>query len=118
MKKHNPLPITSFVEDDFEIGVRPKARQKVAQASLQKQQRQQKQQKALQQSKVSPELLHRLAITGIRVTMTVAAFALAFWLFSLINSLIDSQQFRRFHTPAPVYVLHHDYCSDDSSLFT
>jgi len=99
MKKQNPLPITSFVEDDFEFGAR-------------------QQQKTEQQPKVSPELLHRLAIFGIRTTMTIAAFVLAFWLFSLINSLIESQQFRRFHTPVPVYSTLYNYYTGSSSLTT
>lgn len=103
MKKQNPLPITSFVEDEFEVG------------------RQGKQKKAAQQLRrvfsappglfhqfmrlmrrgisVPPDLVQRLIILGIRIGMALIALVLAFWLYALVDSFIAEQQFRRYHRP-------------------
>ena len=74
--KYNPRPITSFVEDDFELSKANRVSHKEAIA------------KAVRKDYV---------IIAIRIAMPLAAIFISLWLYTMVDNFISYRQIQRFH---------------------
>lgn len=73
--KHKPRPISSFVEDDFELKESKKSSYKEA---------------------IAKAARRDYTIAAIRIVMPLAAICIALWLYTMLDNFISHHQHQRF----------------------